>query len=535
MVSAYGQTVNVLRRALTLFPRVGYTLAMHLRPLLLLMAITSLAFATPAARAQADGDRSLTVFAAASLTDVLEQLGRQYEAQTGRQVTFNFQGSTSLARQITLGVRADVFISAGAKPFDDLTSRGLLQNDSRVDLLANTLVLAAREDSPLKGLSLDEALGRIQRLALADPKTAPAGRYAEQALRSLGVWEMLSRNMVVDENVRLALGRAQIGVADAIVCYRTDVLAARDVPGLRRPIAELAEFPHSSYTPIRYPAAVTQSSRQPAAARAFLAWLQTPAASQTFAAHGFTPLADGAETRPAESLPAVEVSSDLLTSAEWQVIRRSLWVSAAAAVGLLPLGLLLGWLLGRKRFPGRWVIEGVVMLPLVLPPVVTGFLALLVLTEDSLLGGLMRRLTGEQVPLTPLAAVIAAAIVALPLMVRSIRTSMEGVDARLESAAATLGASRWRVFWTVTVPLSIHGVVAGLLLAFGRALGEFGATIVLAGQTDRTRTIPLAIFRSIESNDPQMRVGRLIVVAVVLALLSTLGSELLTRRARGGK
>ncbi len=494
-------------------------------------ALAAVALLCPAARAQDEPD-PITVFSAASLTDVMETLGRAYEADTGQPIRFNFQGSSSLARQIELGVEADIYVSAGAKPFEELQSAGRLNPDTATELVANTLILAVAEDSPLLGLPLDQALARIDRLAIADPKTAPAGRYAEQALRRLGVWDRVAPTVLLDGNVRLTLGRVQLGTVDAAVCYRTDVMAARSGAGLgKRPVVEAAEFPADSYTPIRYPAAVLADAPHPGPARAFLAWLRSQRAADLFAAHGFTPMT-ASTTRPADALPARESPNALLTPTEWRIIGRSLWVSAAATLALLPVGLLLGWLLGRKRFPGRWVIEGLVMSPLVLPPVVTGFLALLLLTKDAPLGRAIAALTGEQVPNSMLAAVIAAALVALPLMVRSVRTSMESVDARLESAAATLGASRWRVFRTVTVPLSIHGVVAGLLLAFGRALGEFGATIVLAGQTDQTRTIPLAIFRAIESTDPDLRVGRLLLVAVILALLSTLGSELLTRRAR---
>jgi len=200
----------------------------------------------------------------------------------------------------------------------------------------------------------------------------------------------------------------------------------------------------------------------------------------------------------------------------WQIVRLSLLVSAAATLLLLPTSLLLAWLLSRRSGWWRRPLEIAVTLPLVLPPTVTGFVLLLVFGRYGPVGRLLAPL-GLEVAFTAGAAVLACFVVALPLAVRPLVVSMGQIDPQMERAARTLGAGEWRVFWEITVPLSSRGLAAGALLAFARSLGEFGATIIVAGNIPGvTQTLPLAVYAAVTTGR-DMAAVTLTMIAVVLA------------------
>ena len=203
-------------------------------------------------------------------------------------------------------------------------------------------------------------------------------------------------------------------------------------------------------------------------------------------------------------------------------------VGLAATLVALPIAFAIAWLLARGRFPGKILIEAIVYLPLVVPPVVTGWVLLLAFAPGGPLGflsdGVLFRWTG---------AAIAAGVMALPLMVRAIRLSIEAVDRRLEGAARTLGAGPWRVFWTITLPLSLPGLLAGTVLGFARSLGEFGATITFVSNVPgQTQTLPLAIYAALQRPDGDAIALRLSALSVAVALAALVASELLARRMR---
>ncbi len=215
------------------------------------------------------------------------------------------------------------------------------------------------------------------------------------------------------------------------------------------------------------------------------------------------------------------------------IIGLSLKVAALATLVTLPIGTYLGWLFSRKHFRGKILIDGLVHVPLVLPPVVTGYFMLILLGPNGFLGRYLEQWFGITIAFTWKAAVVAAAIVSLPLLVRAVRVAVDTVDIRLEDAARTLGAPDWNIFFSITMPLALHGVVAGGIMAFARALGEFGATIIFAGNfAGKTRTIPLAIFTYLNQPEGEDRAKILVLVAVILAYLSVLGNEWLLRRFR---
>jgi molybdate transport system permease protein len=223
----------------------------------------------------------------------------------------------------------------------------------------------------------------------------------------------------------------------------------------------------------------------------------------------------------------------MLEPAVWSAIALSLKVASLSLALILVPGLALGWLLARSRFPGKSLLEALVYAPLVLPPVVTGYVLLLTLGRRAWLGQFLEQSFGWRISFTFFAAVVAAAVMSLPLLVRSIRLAIELVDRNLEVAAATLGAGRLRTFFTITLPLALPGVLTGMTLAFARGLGEFGATMVFAGNLEgQTRTIPLAVFTNLQTPGGEATVVALAVVSFVLALGALLLSEWSVRHGR---
>lgn len=225
-----------------------------------------------------------------------------------------------------------------------------------------------------------------------------------------------------------------------------------------------------------------------------------------------------------------------LSPFEVQALGLSLRVAAVALIGLLPVSLALAWLLARVRFPGRWLVEAIVNLPLVLPPVVTGLVLLTVFGVRGPIGGWLRDVFGVTLAFHWTGAALAAAIMALPLVVRPLRLSLEGVDRNLEQAAASLGAPPLSVFLRITLPLAAPGIIAGLLLGFARAFGEFGATITFAGSIPgETQTVPVAIYAALQRADGEPAAIRLAVVSVAVSIVALLVSEWTNRRVVCGR
>lgn len=223
----------------------------------------------------------------------------------------------------------------------------------------------------------------------------------------------------------------------------------------------------------------------------------------------------------------------MLSEYEWQAIILSLKVSTVAVIISLPFGIFMAWLLVRVRFPGKSLLDSIIHLPLVLPPVVVGYLLLISMGRRGFIGEWLYSWFGFSFTFSWRGAALASAVVAFPLMVRAIRLALEAVDQRMEQAARTLGASPIRVFFTITLPLSMPGIIAGIVLAFARSLGEFGATITFVSNIPgETRTIPLAMYTLIETPGAEMDAARLCVIAIILALVSLMASEWLTRWGR---
>ncbi|MDR9829781.1 molybdate ABC transporter permease subunit [Vibrio sp. FNV 38] len=220
----------------------------------------------------------------------------------------------------------------------------------------------------------------------------------------------------------------------------------------------------------------------------------------------------------------------LLTDYELQALLLSVKVASYALIWLIPLGIALAWLLSRKNFWGKTLLDSLIHLPLVLPPVVIGYLLLITMGRQGAIGGWLYQHFNIVFSFDWKGAVLACIVVALPLMVRSIRLSLDSVDRKIEFAASTLGASPLRVFFTITLPLMLPGIITGAMLAFARSLGEFGATISFVSNIPgETQTLPLAMYSFIETPGAEIEAARLCAISIIIALVSLLLSEYMQR------
>jgi molybdate transport system permease protein len=217
---------------------------------------------------------------------------------------------------------------------------------------------------------------------------------------------------------------------------------------------------------------------------------------------------------------------------EWTAILLSLRVATVATLVATPLGIAVAWLLARFDFWGKAAVEAVIYLPLVLPPVVTGYLLLLTFGRKGLVGGWLADHLGIVFAFRWTGAALACGVMSFPLLMRPIRLSIEAVDRKLEDAASTLGAAPWRVFLTITLPLALPGILAGMVFGFAKAIGEFGATITFVSNIPgETQTISAAIYTLTQTPDGDAAAFRLVLVSIGIAMIALVASEVLARRA----
>jgi molybdate transport system permease protein len=221
-----------------------------------------------------------------------------------------------------------------------------------------------------------------------------------------------------------------------------------------------------------------------------------------------------------------------ISPTEWTAILLSLRVAVVATLIATPIGIGVAWLLARGRFWGKPLFDALIYLPLVLPPVVTGYLLLLLLGRRGLVGAWLADHLGIVFAFRWTGAALACGVMSFPLLVRPIRLSIEAIDRRLEQAASTLGASPWKVFFTVTLPLALPGILAGMVLGFAKAIGEFGATITFVSNIPgETQTISSAIYSLIQTPDGDTAALRLVIVSVIIATAALVASEVFAWRA----
>lgn len=220
----------------------------------------------------------------------------------------------------------------------------------------------------------------------------------------------------------------------------------------------------------------------------------------------------------------------ILTEYEWQVLFLSLKIAGAAILFSLPLAVLIAWLLARCQFWGKSLFDSIIHLPLVLPPVALGYILLITMGRRGVIGKWLYQYTNINFSFNWKGAALASAIVAFPLVVRSIRLAIESIDTRLENVARTLGANKLRVFLTITLPLAFPGILMGIMLGFARCLGEFGATITFVSNIQgETRTIPLAMYTLLQTPNGEEAAMRLCIISIVLSLIALIASEWLNR------
>lgn len=223
-----------------------------------------------------------------------------------------------------------------------------------------------------------------------------------------------------------------------------------------------------------------------------------------------------------------------ITPAELSAILLSIKVAILGSVITFPFALFIGWGMARYTFKGKSLIEGIIHLPLVMPPVTTGYLLLILMGTQGIIGEWLTRSFGIQLAFNQTAAIIAAMVVSFPLVTRSIRTAIEMVDQRMEDASRTLGVSPLSTFFKITFPLAIPGILSGVVLGFARCLGEFGATITFAGNIEgETQTIPLAVYSLMQVPGKEGSTLRLVIISAIIALIAMILAEYLYKKVKG--
>jgi molybdate transport system permease protein len=455
------------------------------------------------------GRQKLIVFAAAGTTDVITEIAQTFESEYDADVILNFAASSTLARQIEAGAPADVYISANKK---------WMENSQR-KFLANKLSIVipkATEENITVDLS-DFLISVPGRIAVGDVEHVPAGIYAKQALETLGCYKTIKDKLVHCDSVRAALRLAELDQVDAAIVYLTDGLASFKV-------SIAGTFDENTHEPIIYYAAKTLNDNK--SAESFLDFLASDYSTAVFSRYGFKTLkaVDNSLLNTTKSKTSrLQVVSALLLS---------LKVATLCMLCLILPGILLGYILARRNFPGKGIAEGLLYTPLVVPPVVTGYMLLLLFGRTTILGKFLMETFGIEFAFTFKGAVIASAIVSLPLMVRSVKVAVELADIKFEQAANTLRSGPIRTFFLITLPLAWPGIVTGAILAFARSLGEFGATMTFVGNIPgQTRTLPLAIYTSLQIPSAQSEMWKMALISVCLAVGSVFIAELLNRRA----
>ena len=454
----------------------------------------------------------IVVSVAASLGDVMTELTTRYAVTTGQEVRLNVAGSNVAARQIAEGAPVDVFVSADAAQMDVAKRAGRLVKGSRVELLTNQLVVVGAPGSTLR-VTGPASLGAadVRRVALGNPDSVPAGVYARQWLEKAGAWAAVSGKVVPTVTVRAALAAVRSGRADA----------GRGLPHRRPQRAGCAGALHRA-------ARRRAAGRLPGRRGRGTAPGRGPALPRLPARGRGRRGVRRRRFRPRWSVGrAADRAHRPMNQSFTGIAAFSIATAALAMLLALPIALAIGWLLARTAFRGKAVVETLVSLPLVLPPVAIGLLLLQLLGRNRPLGRLLDG-AGIEVVFTWKAVVLAMVVMSLPLMVMTIRAGFDHVDQRFERMAATLGAGAVRVFATITLPLARRSVMAAALLGFARALGEFGATIVVAGGIPgQTQTLAVAIFNLSEAGrESDASLLMLVSIAIAFGVLSLANATL---------
>jgi len=435
------------------------------------------------------------ILGASSLTESLTEITQEQDA------SLTFGGSGRIAAQVVSGAPADIVALAHPQWVDTLEAAGVVHES--VSLLGNQLVLAARPGAPSTIQNLS-TLSTAHRVAIGSAST-PAGLYARESLRALGLEQELESKLVNTSSVRAVLAHIEAGTVDAGFIYRTDLYAAPSIearfivdPGL--------------HTPIVLPFILTRTGSTKPEAVALFERITGAEGLSVFKRYGFTAVPTRHKTRAAQAPSSTEWTNDPVVL--------SIWVAFSSLLVSLTPALAIGWLMARREFRFKAALSTLCLAPLVLPPVVTGWLLLQCVSALSL-----------PIAFTKWAAVLAAAVVGFPLLLILTRQAIESVDTRYIQLGETLGLTPFQAFYRVTLPMARPGIAAGCVLAFARALGEFGATAMVAGdQPGETRTLALAVYGLTEQPGGAEPAAVLVGISVLLTLAALLAYERLVWR-----
>lgn len=436
----------------------------------------------------------LRIAAAISLKDALTPIASQWNASNKPDVELSFSSSGQIAGQIHGGAPIDVFLSAAREPVEQLLREGLVDEQSLRVVAKNQLVLIvpAVSSADVRGFE-DLPTHTTGRIAIGEPKTVPAGMYAEAVLRHLNLLDSVRSRLVYGANVRQVLDYVARGEVDAGMVYATDARIAAEQ------VRVVATADDSWHPPIEYVAAVVNASQSKSDAARFIDSLLAPPAQTKLLSFGFSAPPAHSQTQTASATnPAISGFANVHLSP----IALSLFVASAATFLVALIGVPLAWWAARSKLPGRGIVETVITLPLVLPPTVVGYLLIVLLGSRGVLGHYAADWFGYSILFRIEGAVLAAAIVAFPLLYLPAKSAFAAIEHEQEDIAALFGATRRQVFWHVALPAARTGIASGMLLAFARALGEFGATLMVFGWQEGRTTLPLAIYSAYERGRP---------------------------------
>jgi molybdate transport system permease protein len=456
---------------------------------------------------------ALTVFAAASMKNALDDANAAFTKATGVKVTASYAASSALAKQIEQGAPADVFVSADLQWMDYVAERKLIKADTRVNLLGNRLVLIAASDSKLGPAEIKDGfdIARLAgdgRIAVADRALCQGG--AGETRRLEGRRTETGHGRERARHTRLRRARRNAG-RHRLRDRRQGRIEGEDHRRLPGRLASAGHLPgggdgHRQQCGGALSCLLAFRRRQGDLRKTWL---------QRFDQAG------------------VIVNVFDLSPQDWIAVQLSLRVALVATLVALPFGVAVAYVLARKNFWGKSLLDALVHLPLVLPPVVTGYLLLITLGRRAPVGSWLADHLGIVFSFRWTGAALACGVMAFPLVVRPIRLSIEAIDRRLEDASRTLGANGFWVFLTVTLPLALPGIIAGGMLGFAKALGEFGATITFVSNIPgETQTISAAIYTLTQVPDGDRAAMQLVLVSIVISVAALMASEWLARRAQ---
>lgn len=447
----------------------------------------------------------LSLFTSSDCEKLVADLSRDFQGGTDKNVQIEADTTDRLAGRIRRGRIPDILVAAGEEEIHRLAEQGYVDPETSVPLLESPLVLVLPAGKVCSRPPLRHLLHPSVRSIAVCAQDTEVGRTTVEALKAMGLWYQVLHRVRPCPSAHVALGRVRRGEADAAVVFGPDVLGKKNIQAIQ------SAFPWGSYTPVRYTAVLLKKAPHPRAGRGFLSLLASPEARKRIQAF--------------EAGKRLPVPPDR-GSRVWTPLLLSLRATCLALMVVFPLALATaGYLANRTSMLSRY-LDALVNLPLVIPPVAVGCILMLLFSRE----GPVARITGLPLAFTWQAGALAAGIMSFPLAVRPIRNALEAVDPRYLMAARTLGGTRFSCFLLISLPLAGRGLAAGGVLAFARALGEFGATLVVAGNIPGlTRFLPQALFVEFESGNTSLALY-LLLALVMVSFLATLAYEYLEIR-----